>query len=282
MPYIETGDKTQIYYKDWGTGQPVVFSHGWPLSADAWEDQMWFLSNNGYRCIAHDRRGHGRSGQARYGNDLDTYADDLAELVKALDLKDAIHVGHSTGGGEVARYIGRHGTNRVAKAVLVSAIPPLMLKTPENPEGLPIEVFDQLRSGVQADRAQFFKGLSEPFYGANRPDSTVSQGLKDFFWLQSMMCGFPGAYDCIKTFSETDTTEDCKKFDVPTLIVHGDDDQIVPIVSAALKSSKLIKGAKLEIYKGAPHGLPSTLKDRLNTDLLTFLKAPIEQLAASR
>jgi non-heme chloroperoxidase len=281
MPYIEARDKTQIYYKDWGSGQPVVFSHGWPLSADAWEDQMWFLSNNGYRCIAHDRRGHGRSDQTRYGNDLDTYADDLADLVKALDLRDAIHVGHSTGGGEVARYIGRHGTNRVAKAVLVSAIPPLMLKTSENPQGLPIEVFDQLRAGVQADRSQLFKGLAEPFYGANRPGNTVSQGLKDSFWLQSMMCGFPGAYDCIKAFSETDTTEDCKKFDVPTLIVHGDDDQIVPIVAAGLKSAKLIKGADLKIYEGAPHGLPSTLKDRLNADLLAFLKAPVEQLAAS-
>jgi non-heme chloroperoxidase len=272
MPTIKTLDNTEIYYKDWGSGQPVVFSHGWPLDADAWEDQMFFLASRGYRCIAHDRRGHGRSGQSWSGNDLDTYADDLAALVEALDLHDSIHVGHSTGGGEVARYIGRHGTKRVAAAVLVSAISPLMLKTPENPEGLPMKVFDQLREGVRADRSQFFKDLSAPFYGANRPGSKVSQGVRDEFWLQSMIAGFPACYDCIKAFSETDTTEDLKKFDVPTLIVHGDDDQIVPIVAAALKSSKIVPNAQLKIYEGAPHGLPTTLKDRLNSDLLEFFK----------
>jgi non-heme chloroperoxidase len=272
MPTIRTPDNTEIYYKDWGSGQPVVFSHGWPLNADAWEDQMFFLSSRGYRCIAHDRRGHGRSSQPWSGNDLDTYADDLAALVEALDLHHAIHVGHSTGGGEVARYIGRHGTQRVAAAVLVSAIPPLMLKTPENPEGLPMEVFDQLRAGVQADRSQFFKDLSAPFYGANRAGSRVSQGVRDEFWLQSMMAGFPACYFCIKAFSETDTTEDLKKFNVPTLVVHGDDDQIVPIVAAAMKSSKIVPNAQLKVYEGAPHGLPTTLKDRLNSDLLDFFK----------
>ena len=270
--YITTKDGTQIYYKDWGSGQPVVFSHGWPLSADAWEDQMYFLAKHGYRCIAHDRRGHGRSSQPLNGNDLDTYADDLAELVEYLDLKDAIHVGHSTGGGEVARYIGRHGTKRVAKAVIVDGIPPLMLKTASNPGGLPIEVFDGLRAGVQADRSQFFKDLTEPFYGANRPGSKVSQGLKDSFWLQSMMAGYPACYECIKAFSETDLTEDLKKFDVPTLFIHGDDDQIVPIGAAALIASKIVKGAVLKIYPGAPHGLPSTHKDEVNTDLLAFIK----------
>jgi len=233
---------------------------------------MFFLSSRGYRCIAHDRRGHGRSSQPWSGNDLDTYADDLAALVEALDLHHAIHVGHSTGGGEVARYIGRHGTQRVAAAVLVSAIPPLMLKTPENPEGLPMEVFDQLRAGVQADRSQFFKDLSAPFYGANRAGSRVSQGVRDEFWLQSMMAGFPACYFCIKAFSETDTTEDLKKFNVPTLVVHGDDDQIVPIVAAAMKSSKIVPNAQLKVYEGAPHGLPTTLKDRLNSDLLDFFK----------
>jgi non-heme chloroperoxidase len=272
MGLFKTKDGTQLFYNDWGAGQPVVFSHGWPLSADAFEDQMNFLANQGYRCIAHDRRGHGRSSQTWNGNDLDTYADDLAELVQALDLKDAIHVGHSTGGGEVARYIGRHGTGRVAKAVLISAIPPLMLKTAANPAGLPIEVFDGLRASVQADRAQFFKDLSAPFYGANRPGNKVSQGLRDSFWQQGMLCGFPGAYYCIKAFSETDCTEDLKKFDIPTLILHGDDDQIVPIVAAGLLSSKIVKDAQLKIYKGAPHGMCSTLKDEINADLLAFFK----------
>ena len=271
MSTITTRDGTQIYYNDWGTGQLVVFSHGWPLSADAFEDQMFFLAARGFRCIAHDRRGHGRSSQPWNGNNLDTYADDLAELVQALDLKDAIHVGHSTGGGEVARYIGRHGTSRVAKAVLISAIPPLMLKTDANPAGTPIEVFDELRKGVQTDRSQFFKDLSAPFYGANH-GAQVSQGLRDSFWLQGMLCGFPAAYECIKAFSETDLTEDLKKFDVPTLILHGDDDQIVPIQASALLSSKIVKGSILKVYPGYPHGMCQTHKDDINADLLAFLK----------
>jgi non-heme chloroperoxidase len=272
MPTITTKDGTSIYYKDWGTGQPVVFSHGWPLSADAWDDQMNFVASHGCRAIAHDRRGHGRSGQTWNGNEMDTYADDLAALTEALDLKGAVHVGHSTGGGEVARYIGRHGTKRVAKAVLISAVPPLMLKTAANPGGLPMDVFDGLRANVLADRSQFFKDLADPFYGANRAGSKVSQGLKDSFWLQGMLCGFKAVLDCIKAFSETDFTEDLKKFDVPTLIMHGDDDQIVPINDAALLSVALVKGATLKVYPGAPHGMCSTLKDVLNPDLLAFIK----------
>lgn len=272
MPTITTQDGTQIYYKDWGTGQPVVFSHGWPLSSDAWEDQMNFLAERGFRCIAHDRRGHGRSGQPWNGNDMDTYADDLAELVNALDLHNAIHVGHSTGGGELARYIGRHGNKRVAEAVLIGAVSPIMLKTADNPGGLPMEVFDQIRAGVHADRSQFFKDLSAPFYGANRPNSKVSQGLRDSFWLQGMLAGYKAVYDCIKAFSETDFTEDLKKIEVPTLILHGDDDQIVPIADSAYLSAKLVKGATLKVIAGAPHGMCSTLKDQINSELLAFFQ----------
>ena len=279
MPTITTKDGTQIYYKDWGTGQPVVFSHGWPLSADAWEDQMFFLTNRGFRCIAHDRRGHGRSGQPWDGNDMNTYADDLATLVEKLDLKNAIHVGHSTGGGEVARYIGRHGTKRVAKAVLISAVPPLMLKTPSNPAGTPIEVFDQIRKSILSDRSQYWKDFSAPFYGANRPGAKVSQGLRDSFWLQGMMAGLNAEYDCVKAFSETDQTEDLKKFDVPTLILHGDDDQIVPIAASALLSSKIVKGSILKVIPGAPHGMVSTLKNQINEELLTFFKQSKEAAA---
>jgi non-heme chloroperoxidase len=272
MTTFTTKDGTQIYYKDWGRGQPVVFSHGWPLTADAWEDQMFFLANNGYRVIGHDRRGHGRSGQTWHGNDLDTYADDLAELVQALDLRDAIHIGHSTGGGEVTRYIGRHGTSRVAKAVLVSAIPPFMLKTEANPTGQPRENFDKVREGVAADRTQFWKDLSLPFYGYNRPDAKISEGVREQFVYQCMMAGFPASYFGIKAWSETDLTEDLKKIDVPTLVVHGDDDQIVPFANSAERSSKIIPKAILKVYEGAPHGLPTTHKDRLNQDLLAFLK----------
>ncbi|MET8286261.1 alpha/beta fold hydrolase [Streptomyces sp. NPDC048448] len=274
MPFITTKDGTEIFYKDWGSGQPIVFSHGWPLTADAWDPQVNFVADNGFRGIAHDRRGGGRSGQTWEGNNLDTYADDLASLIEALDLRDVILVGHSTGGGEVARYIGRHGTGRVAKAVLLSAIPPLMLKTEANPEGLPIEVFDEIRAGVAKDRSQFYQDLSETFYGANREGSTVSQGTRDAFWLWSMQVGIKSAYDCIKAFSETDLTEDLKRFDIPTLIVHGDDDQIVPIVAAGEKSSKLVKDSTFKVYPGAPHGLAMVpvFADRFNADLLEFAR----------
>ena len=273
MTTITTSDGTEIYYKDWGQGQPVVFSHGWPLSGDAFEDQMFFLASHGYRVIAHDRRGHGRSSQPWLGNDMDTYADDLAQLVETLDLQEAIHVGHSTGGGEVARYIGRHGTGRVAKAVLIGAVPPVMVKSASNPGGTPIEAFNDIRANMLADRSQFFMDLSAPFYGYNRPDAKISQGVRDSFWLQGMMAGMPACYFCVKAFSETDMTEDLKKFDVPTLILHGDDDQIVPIADAALLSAKLVKNAKLKVYPGAPHGMCTTEKEKVNADLLEFAKA---------
>ncbi|HYV13000.1 MAG TPA: alpha/beta hydrolase [Pyrinomonadaceae bacterium] len=272
MSFVTTKDGTQIFYKDWGKGQPIVFSHGWPLTADAFEDQMFFLAQNGYRCIAHDRRGHGRSGQSWDGNDMDTYADDLNTLVESLDLKDAIHVGHSTGGGEVTRYIGRHGTARVAKIVLISAVPPLLLKTEANPNGLPMELLDQIRAGIQADRAQFMNDFSIPFFGYNRPGAKISQGILDSFRLQAMLGGLPNVYFCVKAFGETDFTEDLKKFDVPTLILHGDDDQVVPVGITALVSSKIVKGATLKVYPGLPHGMCSTHKDLINADLLEFIK----------
>ncbi|WP_341909241.1 alpha/beta hydrolase [Ferrovibrio terrae] len=272
--YVTTKDGVQIYYKDWGKGQPVVFSHGWPLSADSWESQMFHVASNGYRAIGHDRRGHGRSTQTWDGNEMNTYADDLAAVFEALDLKNAILIGFSTGGGEVARYIGRHGTKRLAKAALISAVPPLMLKTAANPGGLPIEVFDGIRAGSVKDRSQLYKDIaSGPFFGFNRPGAKASQGMIDSFWLQGMMAGHKSTYDCIKAFSETDFTEDLKKFDIPTLVLHGDDDQIVPIAAAALAASKLIKTATLKVYPGAPHGLTDTHKDQLNKDLLDFIKA---------
>ena len=270
---ITTPDGTTIFYKDWGTGQPVVFSHGWPLNADAWDDQAFYVASQGYRAIAHDRRGGGRSSQPWDGNDMDHYADDLAALLDTLDLHGAVLVGHSTGGGEVAHYIGRHGTSRLAKAVLVSAVPPLMLKTASNPGGLPIEVFDQIRAGVEGDRSQYYKDLSLPFFGANRPGAKVSQGILDAFWLWSMTVGLKSAYDCVKAFSETEQTEDLKRFDVPTLIIHGDDDQIVPIADSALLSAKIVKNATLKVYPGAPHGLTITHKQQFNEDLLAFLRS---------
>lgn len=274
MSTITTKDGTQIYYKDWGSGQPITFSHGWPLSSDAWESQMLFLAEHGFRCIAHDRRGHGRSSQPWHGNEMNTYADDLAELFEALDLKNAIMVGHSTGGGEVTRYIGRHGTSRVAKAVLVGAVPPLMLKTEANPDGVPMEVFDGLRAGSLADRSKLYQDLaSGPFFGFNRPGAKVSQGMIDSFWMQGMMAGHKNTYDCIKAFSETDFTEDLKKFDIPTLIIHGDDDQIVPIGTAGMASNKLVKNSILKVYPGGAHSLGDTSKEQLNADLLEFAKS---------
>ena len=273
MSTITTKDGARIYYKDWGIGQPVVFSHGWPLSADSWEAQMVFLASNGYRCIAHDRRGHGRSSQPWNGNEMDTYADDLAALLDKLELKNTVLIGFSAGGGEVARYIGRHGTKRLAKVVLVSAVPPLMLKTTANPGGLPIEIFDGIRAGSIADRSKFYKDLAGgPFFGFNRPGAKISQGMIDWFWLPGMQAGHKNTLDCIKAFSETDFTGDLKKFDIPTLIIHGDDDQIVPIGAAALASSKLVKNSILKVYKGAPHGLTDTHKEKLNADLLSFIK----------
>lgn len=273
MATITAKDGATLYYNDWGSGQPVVFSHGWPLTADAFEDQMFFLAANGYRVIAHDRRGHGRSDQTWHGNDLDTYADDLATLTETLDLKDAVHVGHSTGGGEVVRYIARHGAARVAKAVLIGAIPPLMLKTPANPGGLPMEVFDGIRAGVKNDRSQFFKDLTLPFYGYNRPGATVSEGVRASFWRQGMLAGFPAAYFCIKAFSETDQTEDLKKLDIPTLFLHGDDDQIVPIDASARAAVKLVKNAVLKEYPGGSHGICTTEKDKVNADILDFIRS---------
>ena len=273
MGTITTRDGTEIYYKDWGEGPVVTFSHGWPLSSDAWDGQMLFLVQNGFRAVAHDRRGHGRSSQASSGNDMNGYADDLAAVIEALDLTDATLVGHSTGGGEVTRYIGRHGTGRVAKAALISAVPPIMVKSDANPEGLPIEVFDGMRASLARDRSQFYKDLAVQFYGANRPGAEVSQGVLDQFWLWSMQSGLKNAYDCIKAFSETDFTEDLQKFDVPTLVLHGEDDQIVPVKDSARKSARLIRDAQEIYYPGAPHGLTATLQDQFNADLLAFLRS---------
>jgi len=279
MPTVTTKDGTQIYYKDWGSGQPIVFSHGWPLTADDWDAQMMYFGQHGFRVIAHDRRGHGRSTQTWEGNEMDTYADDLATLTEKLDLKEAIHVGHSTGGGEVARYIGRHGTKRVAMAVLISAVPPVLVKTAKNPGGLPLSIFDELRANLLANRAEFYREFTLPFYGYNRSGAKISEGIRERWWLQSMMGGIKPQYDCIKAFSETDFTEDLKKFDVPTLILHGDDDQIVPIGASAQISSKIVKNAKLKVYPGLPHGMPTTHADQINADLLTYFQRA-EQAAA--
>jgi len=279
MPTITVKDGTQIFYKDWGSGQPIVFSHGWPLSADDWDGQMLFFGQRGYRVIAHDRRGHGRSTQTWDGNEMNTYSDDLAALTEKLDLKNAIHIGHSTGGGEVARYIGRHGSKRVAMAVLISSVPPLMVKTEKNPAGAPLSVFDDLRAQLAANRPQFYRDITLPFYGYNRPGAKISEGIREHWWLQGMLGGMKAHYDCIKAFSETDFTEDLKKFDVPTLILHGDDDQIVPIQASALQSVKLVKNATLKVYPGFPHGMPATNADQINADLLAFLQQSREVAA---